>query len=124
VLDNKRVQTFTCGLAAGLIAKLGSHPLDVAKKRYQVAGLPRSLRYGARVQQQLSLMPLMTCLANIYHKEGVAGLWKGSVPSIVKAAPAAAVTFTAYEAIIAVLLGWQEASSKQRRQQQQLEKQL
>jgi solute carrier family 25 thiamine pyrophosphate transporter 19 len=66
----------------------------------------------------------MTCLANIYHKEGVAGLWKGSVPSIVKAAPAAAVTFTAYEAIIAVLLGWQEASSKQRRQQQQLEKQL
>jgi solute carrier family 25 thiamine pyrophosphate transporter 19 len=123
VLDNKRVQTFTCGLAAGLIAKLGSHPLDVAKKRYQVAGLPRSLRYGARVQQQLSVMPLMTCLANIYHKEGVAGLWKGSVPSIVKAAPAAAITFTAYEAIIAMLLGWQDASSKQRRQQQ-LEKQL
>lgn len=122
VLDNKRLQTFTCGLAAGLIAKLGSHPLDVAKKRYQVAGLPRSLRYGERVQRQLSVMPLMTCLADIYHKEGVAGLWKGSVPSIVKAAPAAAITFTAYEALIALLLSWQDAAHKQR--QQQVEKQL
>jgi solute carrier family 25 thiamine pyrophosphate transporter 19 len=116
VLDNKRLQTFACGLAAGLIAKLGSHPLDVAKKRYQVAGLPRSLRYGARVKEQLTLVPLMTCLADIYHREGVAGLWKGSVPSIVKAAPAAAITFTAYEAFITVLLGWQANASKQRQQ--------
>jgi solute carrier family 25 thiamine pyrophosphate transporter 19 len=122
VLDNKRLQTFTCGLAAGLIAKLGSHPLDVAKKRYQVAGLPRSLRYGERVQGQLSVMPLMTCLGNIYHREGVAGLWKGSVPSIVKAAPAAAITFSAYEAIIALLLSWQDAAIRKR--QQQLQKQL
>jgi len=123
VLENKRVQTFACGLAAGLVAKLGSHPLDVAKKRYQVAGLQRSLRYGARVKEQLAVMPLMTCLANIYHKEGIAGLWKGSVPSIVKAAPAAAITFTAYEAIIALLLNWQQQSGK-KRQQQQLEKRL
>lgn len=123
VLDNKRLQTLTCGLAAGLIAKLGSHPLDVAKKRYQVAGLPRSLRYGERVQGQLSVMPLMTCLANIYHREGVVGLWKGSVPSIVKAAPAAAITFSAYEAIITLLLSWQEAASR-KRQQQQLDKRL
>jgi solute carrier family 25 thiamine pyrophosphate transporter 19 len=40
-----RVQHFACGLLAGLFAKLASHPLDVAKKRYQVAGLQRSLRY-------------------------------------------------------------------------------
>ena len=31
-------QSFMCGLAAGTLAKLGSHPLDVAKKRYQVRG--------------------------------------------------------------------------------------
>jgi solute carrier family 25 thiamine pyrophosphate transporter 19 len=123
LFDNKRLQTFTCGLAAGLIAKLGSHPLDVAKKRYQVAGLPRSLRYGARVQQQLSVMPLMTCLGDIVQREGVAGLWKGSVPSIVKAAPAAAITFTAYEAIIALLLSWQGASSSSKQRQQQLRQQ-
>jgi solute carrier family 25 thiamine pyrophosphate transporter 19 len=40
------VQAFVCGLAAGMLAKLGTHPLDVAKKRFQVAGLQRSARYG------------------------------------------------------------------------------
>lgn len=29
-----------------MLAKLGTHPLDVAKKRFQVAGLQRSTRYG------------------------------------------------------------------------------
>ncbi|KIZ04995.1 thiamine pyrophosphate carrier [Monoraphidium neglectum] len=103
-----KVQAFTCGLLAGLVAKLTSHPLDVAKKRYQVAGLPRSLRYGARVERTLAIQPLFSCLAEIYQREGVAGLWKGSVPSIVKAAPAAALTFLAYEQIIAWMIasGW------------------
>ena len=63
-------------------------------------------------------MPLMTCLADIYHREGVAGLWKGSVPSIAKAAPAAAITFTAYEAIIALLLSWQQGANNKRQQEQ------
>lgn len=33
---------FACGLAAGTLAKLVTNPLDVAKKRYQIAGLQRS----------------------------------------------------------------------------------
>jgi hypothetical protein len=45
----QKLQYFCCGLVAGLMAKLATHPLDVAKKRFQVAGLQRSLRYGARV---------------------------------------------------------------------------
>lgn len=28
---------FACGLLAGTLAKLATHPLDVAKKRYQVS---------------------------------------------------------------------------------------
>ncbi len=39
-----RIANFVCGLLAGLCAKLVTHPMDVAKKRYQVAGLQRSLR--------------------------------------------------------------------------------
>lgn len=27
---------FVCGLVAGMVAKLATHPLDVAKKRFQV----------------------------------------------------------------------------------------
>jgi hypothetical protein len=81
----------------------------------QVAGLPRSLRYGARVEGRLAARPLLSCLAEIYAKEGVAGLWKGSVPSIVKAAPAAAITFTAYEAISAWLYAAAAAAAEDRR---------
>lgn len=115
-LDDRRLQAFTCGLAAGLLAKLGSHPLDVAKKRYQVAGLQRSLRYGARVERRLAVMPLLNCLGEIHAREGIAGLWKGSIPSIVKAAPAAAITFTAYEAFIGFMLAWSD-QQQQRAQQ-------
>lgn len=37
-------ERFMCGLCAGTLAKLTTHPLDVAKKRFQVAGLPRDAR--------------------------------------------------------------------------------
>ena len=33
----QRWERFFCGLAAGMMAKLGTHPLDVAKKRFQVS---------------------------------------------------------------------------------------
>ena len=34
---------FACGLIAGMTAKLATHPLDVAKKRFQVCSLCLSL---------------------------------------------------------------------------------
>ena len=37
-------ERFMCGLCAGTLAKLTTHPLDVAKKRFQVAGLARDTR--------------------------------------------------------------------------------
>lgn len=88
---------------------MATHPLDVAKKRYQVAGLERSLSYGRRVDPSLPARSLAACLGDIWRREGARGLWKGSVPSVVKAAPAAAVTFVAYEAVAAALL---EAATK------------
>ena len=35
-------QQFLCGLAAGTLAKLSTHPLDVCKKRFQVLCAARS----------------------------------------------------------------------------------
>jgi solute carrier family 25 thiamine pyrophosphate transporter 19 len=40
---------------------------------------------------------MFDALRRILQKEGWAGLYKGIVPSTVKAAPAGAVTFVAYE---------------------------
>ena len=85
-----------CGLAAGTIAKLGTHPLDVAKKRFQVAGLQRSSRYGQRVAASTAAS-LVGCLREIAVNEGAAGFYKGALPSLLKAAPAAAVTFACYD---------------------------
>ena len=146
------VQAFVCGLAAGMLAKLGTHPLDVAKKRFQVAGLQRSARYGqvcgwgsgcyklmlcaawacthhltmhapplARFPQLLHPLPCPTppllqrvapeavrslrqVVSDIAAKEGAAGLFKGALPSILKAAPSAAVTFAAYDFFLKYLV--------------------
>ncbi|XP_034201062.1 mitochondrial thiamine diphosphate carrier 2-like isoform X2 [Prunus dulcis] len=90
------LQLFLCGLAAGTCAKLVCHPLDVVKKRFQIEGLQRHPRYGARVEHR-AYRNMFDALRRILQREGWAGLYKGIVPSTVKAAPAGAVTFVAYE---------------------------
>ncbi|XP_057992056.1 mitochondrial thiamine diphosphate carrier 2 isoform X2 [Hevea brasiliensis] len=87
-------QLFVCGLAAGTCAKLVCHPLDVVKKRFQIRGLQRHPKYGERVEHYRNMLD---ALRRIFQAEGWAGLYKGIVPSTIKAAPAGAVTFVAYE---------------------------
>lgn len=89
-------QLFICGLAAGTCAKAVCHPLDVVKKRFQIEGLQRHPRYGARVERD-AYRSMFDALSRICKAEGWGGIYKGIVPSIIKAAPAGAVTFVAYE---------------------------
>ncbi|KAJ8560436.1 hypothetical protein K7X08_022296 [Anisodus acutangulus] len=89
-------QLFICGLAAGTCAKAVCHPLDVVKKRFQIEGLHRHPRYGARLEPR-AYRNMYDGLSRILLEEGWSGLYKGIIPSIVKAAPAGAVTFVAYE---------------------------
>ncbi|MCO5575852.1 hypothetical protein L7F22_029657 [Adiantum nelumboides] len=100
-----RVQLFGCGLAAGITAKVCCHPLDVVKKRFQVGGLKRHPRYGAIVEETAQRNVLDTA-KNILEVEGIAGLYKGLYPSLVKAAPASAITFVVYE----LLSEWLQSS--------------
>ncbi|XP_077219304.1 mitochondrial thiamine diphosphate carrier 2-like isoform X2 [Tasmannia lanceolata] len=91
-------QHLLCGLAAGTCAKAVCHPLDVVKKRFQVEGLQRHPKYGARIGiEQKAYKNMYDALHRILQMEGWNGLYKGIVPSIIKAAPAAAVTFVVYE---------------------------
>ncbi|XP_042417569.1 mitochondrial thiamine diphosphate carrier 2-like isoform X2 [Zingiber officinale] len=89
-------QLILCGFAAGTCAKTICHPLDVVKKRFQIEGLERHPRYGARVESQ-KYKNMHYALRDIFHAEGWPGLYKGIFPSLLKSAPAAAVTFVAYE---------------------------
>jgi solute carrier family 25 thiamine pyrophosphate transporter 19 len=92
-------QHFLCGFSAGLFAKLCCHPLDVVKKRFQVQGLNRHPRYGAGIQER-EYKNIWDAIQTILAKEGWRGLYKGTLPSVVKAAPAAAITFVVYEAVL------------------------
>lgn len=76
----------------------------------QVMGLQRSQTYGANVTAEL-VTSLPGCLHQIWAREGVRGLYKGSLPSILKAAPAAAVTFATYELCIRTLLNAEQAAA-------------
>ncbi|KAK1390479.1 Mitochondrial thiamine pyrophosphate carrier [Heracleum sosnowskyi] len=98
-------QLFVCGLAAGTCAKAVCHPLDVVKKRFQIQGLQRHPRYGAVVECR-AYTNIVDAFYRILQKEGWAGLYKGIIPSVVKAAPAGAVTFLTYE----FFLEWLESS--------------
>nr|CAD1828438.1 unnamed protein product [Ananas comosus var. bracteatus] len=91
-------QLFLCGFAAGTCAKAVCHPLDVVKKRFQIEGLQRHPKYGARIENQ-TYKSMLHAFREIVAKEGFAGLYKGIFPSLVKSAPAGAVTFVAYEYI-------------------------
>ncbi|EFJ06521.1 hypothetical protein SELMODRAFT_135271 [Selaginella moellendorffii] len=90
------MQHFWCGLAAGTFSKTCCHPLDVVKKRFQVEGLARHPRYGARIELK-AYKSMVDAIRRIVQQEGLAGLYKGTYPSVIKAAPAAAITFVVYE---------------------------
>ena len=88
--------TSACGFGAGCVARLVIHPLDVVKKRFQVAGLARDLRYGERVAAR-EFSTFAGAVRAIARREGVAGFYKGLAPGLIKSAPASAITFAAYE---------------------------
>ena len=90
-------------------SSIPNHHLDIWT-HLQVAGLQRSAAYGARVELG-SVTSLPACLAGIYRREGLAGLYKGSVPSLIKAAPAAAITFTVYETVLGLMAAAQTQSA-------------
>ena len=90
------LETFCVGVTAGLSSKIVVHPLDLAKKRLQVAGLQRSLTYGARISRK-TYDGLWHALTVVARTEGVRGLYKGLAPALIKAAPNAAITFWCFE---------------------------
>jgi solute carrier family 25 thiamine pyrophosphate transporter 19 len=92
-------QGYTCGFVAGALGKAAVHPLDVVKKRFQVAGVPRDAKYGQSVSVSL-YSGIFDCFRKVVESEGARSLFKGVVPNVVKAAPASAVTFGTYELLI------------------------
>ncbi|CAL1677855.1 unnamed protein product [Lasius platythorax] len=88
------------GSAAGFIAKTIVYPFDLARKRLQIQGFQHGRKgFG----QFFQCKGLLDCLRVTVKEEGVQGLFKGLVPSQIKAATTSALHFTVYEQVLLLL---------------------
>lgn len=88
------------GSTAGFLAKTIVYPFDLARKRLQIQGFQQGRKGFGKFFQ---CNGLLDCLKVTIKEEGVRGLFKGLVPSQVKAAIATALHFTAYEQVLLLL---------------------
>ncbi|KAJ5698778.1 Mitochondrial thiamine pyrophosphate carrier 1 [Penicillium macrosclerotiorum] len=88
------------GVLASVIAKTGVFPLDLVRKRLQVQG-PTRTRYVHRNIPEYN--GVVRSISLILKTQGVRGLYRGLTVSLLKAAPASAVTMWTYERVLRLL---------------------
>ncbi|ETN37275.1 mitochondrial thiamine pyrophosphate carrier 1 [Cyphellophora europaea CBS 101466] len=89
------------GVLASVLAKTATFPFDLVRKRLQVQG-PMRTRY---VHTNIPIYAgVWRGLHSIWRKEGVRGWYRGLTVSLIKAAPASAITMYVYERSLHVLM--------------------
>ncbi|KAK2576006.1 hypothetical protein KPH14_007365 [Odynerus spinipes] len=88
------------GSIAGLMAKTIVYPLDLARKRLQIQGFEHARK---RFGKFFKCSGLVDCLTITLKEEGLKGLFKGLVPSQLKAALTTALHFTFYEQALLII---------------------
>ncbi|KAK9502720.1 hypothetical protein O3M35_011434 [Rhynocoris fuscipes] len=82
------------GSISGLVGKTAVYPLDLARKRLQLQGFQDARRgFG----ENFTCKGLINCLHLTLKNEGFTALFKGLVPSIIKAAVTTGMHFTVYD---------------------------
>lgn len=99
------------GIIASVLSKTVVYPLDTTRKRLQVQGPMRS-RYVHRNIPVYS--GVLRTIAHIWTHEGGRGLYRGLTVSLLKAAPASAVTMWTYERAMAALLAMDSAMGEEK----------
>lgn len=90
------------GGTAGLVSKLAVMPFDTVRKRLQC-------QFPLRSDLAVSNIPnyvggFVSTVRQIVAQEGFLGLYKGTVPGLLKALPNSAVTFATYEFVKRILV--------------------
>lgn len=92
--DNKQrtswLSTLGCGAIAGTLASVFVFPLDLVRRRQQIAG-----------QRQ----PALAVARGIFASEGFRGFYRGIVPELAKVVPAVGINFYVYELVRQEILG-------------------
>ncbi|KAF7594982.1 mitochondrial thiamine pyrophosphate transporter [Aspergillus hancockii] len=82
------------GVVASVLAKTGVFPLDLVRKRLQVQGPTRAKYVHRNIPEYRGVF---NTIGLIVRTQGVRGLYRGLTVSLLKAAPASAVTMWTYE---------------------------
>jgi solute carrier family 25 thiamine pyrophosphate transporter 19 len=88
------------GVLASVLAKTGVFPLDLVRKRLQVQGPTRTRSVHRNIPEYKGVIQ---SIALILRMQGVRGLYRGLTVSLLKAAPASAVTMWTYERALRAL---------------------
>lgn len=91
------------GITASVLSKSVVYPLDTVRKRLQVQG-PSRTKYIGGGRIPVYERGVLHTLAEITRKEGMTGIYRGLTVSLIKAAPASAVTMWTYERAIHFLM--------------------
>ena len=93
------VDSFVAGATSGAIASVITTPFDVGKTRRQVLHHEPAKEAGKKVsimpRPEEQMMPRF--IYHIWKEEGLAGLFRGWVPRMLKVAPACAIMISSYE---------------------------
>uniref|UniRef100_A0A023F057 Mitochondrial thiamine pyrophosphate carrier n=2 Tax=Triatoma infestans TaxID=30076 RepID=A0A023F057_TRIIF len=88
------------GSVSGLVAKVAVYPFDLAKKRLQLQGFQDARRgFG----ENFTCRGLINCLFRTMKNEGFTALFKGLVPSMIKASVTTGMYFTVYDETCKIL---------------------
>lgn len=93
----------TAGVISSVIAKTAVFPLDLVRKRMQVQGPTRSKYVHKNIPEYRGIP---STIATIFQVEGYRGLYRGLTVSLIKAAPASAVTMWTYERSLNIFQSW------------------
>ncbi|KKY26484.1 putative mitochondrial deoxynucleotide carrier [Phaeomoniella chlamydospora] len=98
------------GVMASTLAKTGVFPLDLVRKRLQVQGPTRSRYVHRNIPEYRGVLRTIKV---IFAKEGIRGLYRGLVVSLMKAAPTSAITMWTYERALKILITHSEKNPQE-----------
>lgn len=97
------------GVTASILSKSAVFPLDTVRKRLQVQG-PTRARYIGGTRMPAYERGVWRTLTTIAQREGTRGLYRGLSVSLIKAAPASAVTMWTYERALGMIRSVEEVA--------------
>lgn len=96
--------TLACGAAAGAAAELAVYPMEVVRRRMQVAAMQLAAASGGAGAASSSSLAALAgatsfrgAAASLVRERGVAGLYAGLGPTMLQVLPSAALSYYAYE---------------------------